>query len=490
MLGEPSGGGRTARQPFWTACLIVGVTPRISRGVRARLLGLPGWLSRIAWSRPVHCYWLPASLDLLFKGTHCTRRRVSRTSTKSPVGGSRARPADLFGRRFSSTAHANGRTAARPDSRAPRLQPTPGRSVLGCSLWQILGGGCLRISTTQTAWPPSRRRDREKHVDGRQREKRNQQVIQAIDAPNEANNDGDRDRGYQKPAAARSKAVEQRTPSCFIEPVPGGKDPEVQVLLLGFSQIDLIEEFTGRHEQGDHDCDGGPHEREPLAKAVGRWAPSRALPTAIASVSSVARILPVPSKLCTRPIWKSASAMSSACWSRATPRRVIQNHRGRSRRRIGWMWGAQTSSARSLKYHSTTRLAGIIAVKRYSRSSLGGNSVICVTGVSDHGWKASAREPKSGREAYEDVFGGGGGRCFDCFPVRGLGRLCVARPHFPGASDSPLGRPLGTRATGSTRARSGGCGARPEGGFFLELNDAFLPVSDSTRTPKIERQGP
>jgi hypothetical protein len=41
-------------------------------------------------------------------------------------------------------------------------------------------------------------------------------------------------------------------------------------LLLGFSQIDLIEEFTGRHEQGDHDCDGGPHEREPLAKAVGR----------------------------------------------------------------------------------------------------------------------------------------------------------------------------------------------------------------------------
>ena len=33
----------------------------------------------------------------------------------------------------------------------------------------------------------------------------------------------------------------------------------------------------------------------------------------------------------------------------------------------------------------TTRLAGIIAVKRYSRSSLGGNSVICVTGVSDHG---------------------------------------------------------------------------------------------------------
>jgi len=38
MLGEPSGGGRTARQPSRQLCLIVGGTSRISRGVRAPLL--------------------------------------------------------------------------------------------------------------------------------------------------------------------------------------------------------------------------------------------------------------------------------------------------------------------------------------------------------------------------------------------------------------------------------------------------------------------
>src|SRR6185312_7048154 len=48
---------------------------------------------------PADCYWLPASLDLLFRETRCTRWRGSR-STPNLQRENRARPVDLAGRRF------------------------------------------------------------------------------------------------------------------------------------------------------------------------------------------------------------------------------------------------------------------------------------------------------------------------------------------------------------------------------------------------------
>ena len=72
------------------------------------------------------CCW-PASSHLPFGETHSIRQRgFSNRRDLTPA-------ASLMG---VSEACGDGRTAARPDSRAPRLQPAPRRRVLGCSLFK------------------------------------------------------------------------------------------------------------------------------------------------------------------------------------------------------------------------------------------------------------------------------------------------------------------------------------------------------------------
>jgi hypothetical protein len=92
MLGEPSGGGRTARQPSRQLCLIVGGTPRISRGVRAPLLDCQNGLRTL----PDHGRWIAVG---------CRLHRICSAKKRAALGG-----ADLDQHQISSGKTVHGRS--------------------------------------------------------------------------------------------------------------------------------------------------------------------------------------------------------------------------------------------------------------------------------------------------------------------------------------------------------------------------------------------